>query len=162
MLGRNSGPARRASGDRSTDRLAADPDATILAVQGDHARFEGKIQIADSVEVQCEVGGELEVGGRLIIGENGAVRADVRTVDAVILGTYEGNMIATGDVQIASTGRVRGSVTTDSLVISEGGLFSGSVSEIGNGASGHDRVRPGDDERFDSEAPASIRRVEPS
>jgi cytoskeletal protein CcmA (bactofilin family) len=58
------------------------------------------------------------------------VTADVRTVDAIIMGQYEGNMVATGNVEIAATGRVSGNIETDSLVISKGGFFNGNVLKI--------------------------------
>ena len=103
---------------------------TLLTIVGSHARMEGKFDIAESIQIECEVGGELNVGGRLVIGRHGVVHADVRTVDAVIMGHYEGNMIATGDVEIAETGRVSGNITTDSLVISKGGFFNGNVTKM--------------------------------
>jgi cytoskeletal protein CcmA (bactofilin family) len=92
--------------------------------------MEGKFQIADSIQIECEVGGELRVGGKLVIGEKGVVNANVETVDAVILGHYDGNMTATGNVEIAKTGRVSGNIKTDSLVISKGGCFKGNVAKI--------------------------------
>jgi len=54
----------------------------------------------------------------------------VRTVDAVVMGVYEGNMVATGNMEITSTGRVEGNLKTDSLVISKGGFFNGNVQKI--------------------------------
>src|SRR5690606_24809832 len=125
----------RSPHDRSTENPlmhTTDSQGTknLLTIRGDHAKIEGKFQIADSIEIQCEVGGELDVGGKLVIGDRGVVRADVRTVDAMIMGVYEGNMIATGDVEIASTGRVMGNIKTDSLGINTGGFFSGDVAKI--------------------------------
>ena len=112
-----------------TEKPTASP-VTLLTVVGDTARMEGKFQIADSIQIECEVGGELRVGGKLVIGEKGVVHADVETVDAIILGQYDGNMTATGNVEIAATGRVSGNIKTDSLVISKGGCFSGNVAKI--------------------------------
>ena len=100
---------------------------TLLTIVGEHAKMEGKFDIADSIQIECEVGGELNVGGKLVIGERGVVNANVQTVDAVIMGVYEGNMVATGNVAIAETGRVTGNIETDSLVISKGGFFNGNV-----------------------------------
>src|SRR5437773_6539931 len=91
---------------------------TLLTVVGEHARMEGKFDITDSIQVECEVGGEMNVGGKLVIGEKGVVNANVQTVDAIIMGHYQGNMIATGNVEITDSGRVTGNITTDSLVIS--------------------------------------------
>jgi len=103
---------------------------TLLTIVGEHAKMEGKFDIADSIQIECEVGGELNVGGKLVIGEKGVVTANVETVDAVIMGVYEGNMVATGNVEIATTGRVSGNIRTDSLVISKGGFFNGNVVKI--------------------------------
>ena len=104
------------------------PEGPLLAVFGSSARLEGKFTIADSIEIECEVAGEINVEGKLIVGENGTVRADVHTVDALIQGLYEGDMVATGDVEITDTGRVSGNIETDSLVISKGGFFNGNIS----------------------------------
>src|SRR6266852_1350728 len=100
---------------------------TLLTIVGEQAKMDGKFDIADSIQIECEVNGELNVGGKLVIGEKGVVNANVQTVDAVIMGVYEGNMVATGNVAIAETGRVTGNIETDSLVISQGGFFHGNV-----------------------------------
>jgi cytoskeletal protein CcmA (bactofilin family) len=102
----------------------------LLTVIGETAKMEGKFDIADSIQIECEVGGELRVGGKLVIGEKGVVNANVDTVDAIVMGHYDGNMTATGNVEIAATGRVSGNIKTDSLVISKGGFFNGNVSKI--------------------------------
>lgn len=107
---------------------------TLLTVVGEHARMEGKFDITDSIQVECEVGGELNVGGKLVIGQKGVVNANVQTVDAIIMGHYEGNMIATGNVEIAETGRVSGNIQTDSLVISKGGFFNGNITKMNENA----------------------------
>ena len=106
------------------------PPVPLLTVVGDSAKMEGKFQIADSIKIECEVGGELRVGGKLVIGEKGVVNATVETVDAIILGHYDGNMTATGNVEIAATGHVRGNIKTNSLLISKGGCFKGNVAKI--------------------------------
>jgi cytoskeletal protein CcmA (bactofilin family) len=108
-----------------SSRLAS--PATLLTITGQTAKMHGRFEIADSLHVECEMGGELVVGGQLVIGERGEVSADVQTVDAIIQGSYAGNLIATGTVEITATGRVTGNIETDSLVISKGGFFNGNV-----------------------------------
>ena len=102
----------------------------LLTVFGESARLEGKFNIGDSIQIECEVAGEMNVEGKLVIAEKGVVRADVNTAEAIIMGQYEGNMVATGNVEITSTGRVSGNIETDSLVISKGGFFNGNVSKM--------------------------------
>jgi cytoskeletal protein CcmA (bactofilin family) len=100
---------------------------TLLTIVGDSAKVEGKFEIADSINIECAVGGELKVGRQLLVGEKGVVKANVQTVDAIIKGVYEGTMVATGDVEITATGRVTANIETDSLVIAKGGFFNGNV-----------------------------------
>src|SRR5574337_1323655 len=128
MFGRNN--AQRSGSQQKLENGQPAAPTTLLTVVGDHARMEGKFDIADSIQIECEVGGELNVGGKLVIGQKGVVSADVRTVDAIVMGQYEGNMVATGNVEITATGRVTGNVQTDSLVISKGGFFNGNVIKI--------------------------------
>ena len=119
----------------------------LLTIVGERARMEGKFDIADSIQVECEVGGEMNVGGKLVIGEKGVVNANVQTVDAIIMGSYQGNMIATGNVEITDSGRVTGNITTDSLVISKGGFFNGNVTKMNEQANGQRPIYLMDDMR---------------
>lgn len=120
---------------------------TLLTIAGEHAKVEGKFDIADSIQIECEIGGELNVGGRLVIGEKGVVNANVKTVDALVMGSYEGNMVATGNVEIAETGRVSGNIQTDSLVIAKGGFFNGNVTKINEDGKGQRGVYLIEDKR---------------
>ena len=132
MLGRSraSKPAMAVGSSAPEERRPATP-VTLLTVVGATAKMDGKFEVADSIHIECEVGGELNVGGQLVIGEKGVVNANVQTVDAIIRGAYEGTMVATGTVEITATGRVNGNIETDSLVISKGGSFSGNVVKPG-------------------------------
>lgn len=125
MLGRKTADKPLVS-QRPDDEHPA-PTLPLLTVVGEHAKLEGKFEIADSIQIECQIGGELTVGGKLVIGEKGVVQANVQTVDAIVMGQYEGNLVASGSVEIAPTGRVTGNIQTDSLVISKGGFFNGNV-----------------------------------
>src|SRR3989442_2997610 len=139
MFGDKKAP-QKPSAPQAVDNAKPVNPITLLTVVGDHARMEGKFDIADSIQVECEVGGEMNVGGKLVIGEKGVVNANVQTVDAIIRGSYQGNMVATGNVEITESGRVSGNITTDSLVISKGGVFNGNVSKMNEQSNGG---RPG-------------------
>jgi len=128
MLGRKEPQKQTAQAVPTSDNGGA--PVTLLTIVGESAKIEGKFEIADSIQIECEVGGELRVGGKLVIGEKGVVNANVETVDAIIMGHYDGNMTASGNVEIAATGRVSGNIKTDSLVISKGGFFNGNVTKI--------------------------------
>lgn len=103
---------------------------TLLTITGDSAVVEGKFVISKSIEIDCEVKGQLDVDGQVIIQRDGFVNADIKTIDAEVIGRYEGNMEASGNVDIKETGIVSGTIKTDSLIINKGGIFSGNVSRI--------------------------------
>ena len=105
----------------------------LITIMGDSAVLDGKFKISQSIDIDCEVKGKLNVDGKLTILKNGFVSADVKTIDAEIIGTYEGNMEASGYVEIKETGVVNGTVKTNSLIINKGGVFSGNVARISEG-----------------------------
>src|SRR3972149_2326480 len=103
---------------------------TLLTIVGNKAKIEGKLDVSQSIEIGCEVVGELIVDGQMVIQKEGVVSADVTTSDAKIIGKFEGNLKGTGKVEITETGVVDGNIKTDSLIINEGGIFSGKVTRI--------------------------------
>ncbi|MEE9137706.1 MAG: polymer-forming cytoskeletal protein [candidate division NC10 bacterium] len=108
----------------------ADIEPPILTVMGKDAKLEGKIETEGSIQIECEVSGEMKVRRKLVIAQSGSVRADVQTADVTIHGEYEGNMVATGSVEITPTGRVDGNIETNSIIISKGGMFNGNVAKL--------------------------------
>ena len=109
---------------------SSDKKRTLLTITGDSAVLDGKFKISQSIEIDCDLKGKLTVDGKLTIQGNGLVSADVKTTDAEIIGKFEGNMEATGSVEIKETGIAAGNIKTDSLVINKGGVFSGNVTRI--------------------------------
>src|SRR5665811_900406 len=118
--------------DRSgnTDNQRTDMQKTLLTIKGNSAKIEGKLIISNSIEIDCEITGELNVDGKLIIQKSGHVNADVKTSDAIINGVYDCNMEASGNVQITETGKTSGNIKTDSLIIERGRIFAGNVERI--------------------------------
>lgn len=106
---------------------------TLLTIVGNKARIEGKLDVSQSIEIGCEIVGEVIVDGQMVIQKEGVVSADVTTIDARIIGKFEGNMKGSGKVEITETGVVDGNIKTDSLIINEGGVFSGKVTRITQG-----------------------------
>lgn len=107
---------------------------TLLTILGESAKIDGKFIVSKSIEIDCEIKGKLDVEGQIIIQKNGFVNADVKTNDAEVIGRFDGTMEARGNVEIKETGIVYGNIKTDSLIISKGGIFSGNVTRITDGA----------------------------
>src|SRR5438445_6083555 len=90
MLGRNSSKPQTTLVSQDSSAGPASNGGPLLTIVGASAKLEGKFEITDSIQIECEVGGELSVGGKLVIGRKGDVNANVQTVDGAIRGADEG------------------------------------------------------------------------
>jgi cytoskeletal protein CcmA (bactofilin family) len=98
-----------------------------LTIIAEGVEIEGKINCPGSLRIDGEVKGEIITGKDTAIGKSGTVEASVKTTNAVIAGTYKGDMIASGEVEITQTGKFIGNLTQKDalLTISKGALFKG-------------------------------------
>ena len=90
-------------------------------------KIQGKLIFLGSVKVDGEVTGDINCEGAITIGRNAKVESKIKTKDALILGHYEGEMHASGQVEITSTGRFIGDLIQDKtlIIIEKGGCFIG-------------------------------------
>ena len=90
-------------------------------------KIQGKLIFLGSVKVDGEVTGDINCEGAITIGRNAKVESKIQTKDALILGYYEGEMHASGQVEITSTGRFIVKLIQENilLTIEKGGLFKG-------------------------------------
>jgi cytoskeletal protein CcmA (bactofilin family) len=88
-------------------------------VSGD-AEFKGMLRIDGrfSGRVRSEK-------GSLIVSAGGVVEANIEVASAKINGTVNGDITATGRVELGRSARVHGNIQTPALVIEEGALFDG-------------------------------------
>ena len=91
-----------------------------------HARFNGKFVSDRDLRIDGEAQGEIECRA-LVLSPQARVRASIKAHNVVINGDYEGNVDSGGRFEIGSTGRVKGEVKTQVLVIKEGAFFEGTV-----------------------------------
>jgi len=77
MLGRNSSKPQTTLVSQDSSAGPASNGGPLLTIVGASAKLEGKFEITDSIQIECEVGGELSVGGKLVIGEKLGDRGQV-------------------------------------------------------------------------------------
>ena len=95
---------------------------------GQGVEVSGNITFTDRLEIEGKVTGKISSeGGALIIGEFGAVKAEIDVGICVIHGNLEGDLTARARVEIHRTGRVTGDLLTPVLVVEEGAIFNGAV-----------------------------------
>ena len=107
-----------------------DPDMVstkTLTIIAEGVSVEGKIYSRGATRVDGNVKGEVLSDKEFIVGKEGKVEADVRTTNATIAGSFNGEMIASGEVEITASGKFTGNlIQKDALLtIQKGGLFKG-------------------------------------
>ena len=101
---------------------------------------EGSTVIGKSVTIRGEVSGSEEMfldgvfegtialpEGRLTVGPNARVTADVVAGDVVIYGVVEGNIRATGRIELRDSAVVKGDIVAERLSIEENATIKGKV-----------------------------------
>ncbi len=103
------------------------PSSKTLTVIAEGVIIEGKLYSRGATRIDGKVTGEIISEKELVIGKDGKVEATVKTSNAVVAGIFKGEMISSGGVEIASTGKFTGKIIQKDamLTISKGGLFKG-------------------------------------
>jgi cytoskeletal protein CcmA (bactofilin family) len=101
---------------------------------------EGSTTIGKSVTIRGEVSGQEELymdgivegtislpASRLTIGPNARIMADLSAHDVVIYGRVEGNIKATGRIELRESAQVKGDIVAERLSIEENATIKGKV-----------------------------------
>ena len=90
-------------------------------------RIEGKIRFTGPVQIDGMAMGDIVSEDTLTIGKTGNVKSNIKTKNAVISGRLDGDITASGLVEITSTGVFSGNLIQESpiLKIEKGGTFRG-------------------------------------
>jgi cytoskeletal protein CcmA (bactofilin family) len=107
------------------DVLESAASDRIENVIGPTATFVGELKCDGGVRIDGVFEGHLETMGNVIIGETAKVLADITGRNISISGAVKGNIVASGRLEILSTGLVWGDIQVASFLIDEGGMFSG-------------------------------------
>lgn len=90
------------------------------------------VSVAD-IRIDGAVNGPVMCEGKVVIGEEGVVAGDLLCCTADISGTLTGNVIASGLVNITSTGRLKGDISSGNLGVENGAVFEGTHRIIDTG-----------------------------
>jgi len=112
---------RREESSQSSRPEAADAH-TIL---GREAKFSGKLSFEGAVRIDGTFEGEITTSDLLLVGQTAEVRAELHVGTIIIHGLVEGNIYASGSVEIKAPGRLKGNVITPNLIIEKGVRFDG-------------------------------------
>ncbi|MBI4261347.1 MAG: polymer-forming cytoskeletal protein [Actinobacteria bacterium] len=105
--------------------VAMGEQGTEVTVVGQGARLEGTIVSAGSLRVDGQVKGKINADGDVLLSPQSVVDADISAQNVTVAGRFKGNIVVKGTAELARGGRVEGNITSKTLVVQEGGVFSG-------------------------------------
>ena len=97
----------------------------VDTIIGKSVQISGSIRAEGILRIEGKVEGEIQSSGDVIITESGVVKSDMKARNAVIAGTYNGNLALEGKLEIRATGKVEGDVKVDGFVVEDGRAFDG-------------------------------------
>ena len=102
------------AGTRNTTVLTAD------------CEFKGALAFSGELQLHGKLEGTIESeGGALTVGEEALIKAEIRVNDVLIYGKVQGNIYATGRVELRGKAEVYGDLHANRLAMDDGVVFVG-------------------------------------
>ena len=89
------------------------------------SEFVGKLTFEGTVRINGRIDGEIFSRGTLVIGPDADIKAKINVDSVVISGMVNGNIVAKKRIEMRAPARLKGNITTPSLIIEEGVQFEG-------------------------------------
>jgi len=121
---------------------AARGTGELNALLGKGSSFEGKLLFEGSVRIDGKFTGEIVSTDTLIIGEGADVKGEIQVGSLVVVGDYNGNAKASKGVELKAPAKVRGTLTTASIVIERGVFFDGTCKMDSSGGAASTSTPP--------------------
>jgi len=99
----------------------------VSTILGPGVHWQGDLKGEGGVRIEGTVDGDVDLRGLLVVGESGRLNSDhIRVNTVVVAGAVRGDITAE-KVEIRSTGRVWGNVTTAAFATEEGAFLRGQI-----------------------------------
>jgi len=99
----------------------------VTSVLGPGITWKGNLRGSGGIRIEGAFEGEITIRGLLVVGETGRVNCeDLQANTVIVAGAVKGNITAE-KLEIRSTGRVWGDVTTVAFSTEEGAFLRGQV-----------------------------------
>lgn len=102
--------------------IATNSSALNSLVQG--TVVEGTVKAESDIRIDGIIHGDLSCSAKVIIGPTGEIKGEVRCVNAMIDGKFEGKLIVEELLTVRETASVVGDIQTGKLIVQSGAVFN--------------------------------------
>ena len=107
---------------------ASDPHRADVGHIGKSVQIKGELTGSEDLYLDGSIEGTVDLRDHsLIIGPNGKIKASISARDLVVHGRVEGNITATGRVELRESCTLIGDVSTQRIVIEDGAFFKSAI-----------------------------------
>ncbi len=110
-----------------TNRSQSYDASEALSLIDRHSTFDGTYRSSRDLRIEGQVKGTIECRGTVHVAQGAQVDAHVEAENIVVAGELSGEIVCRGRLQLMPTGRLRGKVSTQTLVINEGAIYEGQL-----------------------------------
>jgi cytoskeletal protein CcmA (bactofilin family) len=104
-------------------------DAATLINEG--CKISGTITGSGDFLINGEIDGDCDLTGTVTLARNGYWKGTLRAANIIVAGHVEGDIIASGKVEIVSTARISGTVSGEAIAVAEGAVVEGVMKTTG-------------------------------
>ena len=100
------------------------------------SKIIGNIIADGDIRIDGTVEGELQCAGKVVIGEKGLVKGTVSCQNSEIMGSLDGKINNSQTLALRATGKIKGEVQTQTLIVEPNAQFNGSCQMPARSANG--------------------------
>lgn len=87
-------------------------------------KITGEIHADSDIRVDGKLNGKLICKSKVIIGPTGHIDGSIQCENALIEGTFDGNLSVSGLLHIKENAKVSGDIRTNKLIVAPGAIFN--------------------------------------
>lgn len=111
---------------RMRDRSSGSP--TLI---NDGCKITGLVTGDGDVQVSGAIDGDCDLEGTVTLAKNGFWNGSIKAGNVIVAGHVEGDILASGRVEIMNTARITGTVSGEAIAVAEGAVVEGVMKTTG-------------------------------
>ena len=112
-------------------RRLRDKSASSATLINEGCKITGTISGTGSYLVNGEIDGDCDLDGTVTVAPNGLWKGTIKASDVIVAGQVEGDIIATGKVEITDSAHIAGTVSGEAIAVAEGAVVEGVMKTTG-------------------------------
>lgn len=111
----------------STDSSSTTSKSRSLNTLVKGTNIKGDVKAESDIRIDGRIEGTLNCSSKVIIGPTGSVEGEIRCVNAVIEGKFDGTLIVQETLSLKETAVINGDAAYDKLIVQQGAVINAAI-----------------------------------